>query len=161
MVRCARQSDTAAFGEIYAHAWKAAYQGILPDEYLDSLTAENCTPKAIAPEENAVARAAGKAAGLINFGEGREEKTGCGEIRAIYVLPEYWGKGCGKELFQYATEKLKEEGFKKAFLWVLKDNARARKFYGKMHMQCTQQERTLCISGKNVTEIKYELCFAE
>jgi GNAT superfamily N-acetyltransferase len=52
-----------------------------------------------------------------------------GEVRAIYVLPDAWGTGLGRQLMAAALERLAAEGFAQATLWVLDSNARARRFY--------------------------------
>ena len=53
----------------------------------------------------------------------------CGEIISLYLLPEYMGKGYGKELLKTAISELSAQGFQEIFLWVLEENNRARHFY--------------------------------
>lgn len=52
-----------------------------------------------------------------------------GEIISIYMLPDYMGKGYGKQLLHETIMCLKEEGYHDLYLWVLKENHHARKFY--------------------------------
>jgi ribosomal protein S18 acetylase RimI-like enzyme len=56
-------------------------------------------------------------------------KSTVGEIWALYVLPEHWGKGAGLALWDGAREGLKEEGCTQVTLWVLLRNERALRFY--------------------------------
>jgi len=147
-------------GIIYCLSWKEAYKNIISDEYLNSLTIENCTPNKIKAKDILVIEDNGTIVGLVNFGKARDE--GCenvGELRAIYVLPDFWMKGFGQILFSSAAKKLEELGYAKFYLWVLKDNFRARKFYEKMGMRNTNIEQIINIGGKDLYEIKYEFSF--
>lgn len=51
------------------------------------------------------------------------------EIAALYVAPSRWGNGVGTALLTKALEELKSEGWSAATVWVLVENASARKFY--------------------------------
>ena len=158
MIRQATEHDCSALGVIYCLSWKEAYKNILPDEYLSSLTVEDSTPKKIDTVDNLVAEDDGVVVGVVNFGKARNKNCkNIGELRAIYVLPDYWMKGFGKMLFYSATKSLEELGFEEFFLWVLKGNYPARKFYEKMGMVNTNIGRTINIGGKDIDEIKYEI----
>lgn len=160
MIRPATEQDCKALGVIYCLSWKEAYKNIISDEYLDSLTIENCTPGKINSIDNLVAEDNGNIIGVVNFGKSRDENSiHEGELRAIYVLPDFWMKGFGKILFSSAAKKLEESGFLKFYLWVLKDNYRARRFYEKMGMLNTSVERRINIGGRDIDEVKYEFYF--
>lgn len=158
MIRAGRAEDSPALGRIYAGAWKAAYRGIVPDDFLDSLTAEKAAPPpaAVRPDNCLVYEADGAAVALVNFGSGRdggdEDKA---EIRSIYILPDYWRGGIGSGLFRAAEDALRQAGYSKLFLWVLADNARARAFYARMGMH-ESVSRSIEIAGKPLTELRYE-----
>ena len=74
---------------------------------------------------------AGDVVGFTRFGPGRDEQSppGAGEVHALYVHPAAWGTGAGRALLSAATTELRALGFDSAFLWVLRDNERARRFY--------------------------------
>ena len=77
-----------------------------------------------------------------------------GEIYAVYLLPEEWGRGGGRALLGHAISALAAAGFEDASLWVLETNRRARGFYeheGWRHDGATKQERF----GERVTEVRY------
>lgn len=56
-------------------------------------------------------------------------------LSMIAVLPEFAGKGYGKELIEKAIGRLKEKGFKFFELEVLKSNDKAIKFYEKFNFK--------------------------
>ena len=162
MVRNASQNDRLNIGNIYCHSWKEAYKNIMPYAFLDSLTPEkSAPPHDISEKDNLLYEENGEVVGLVNFGKARntssDEKTG--EIRSIYVLPKYWRRGIGRELFFAAAEKLKSDGYEEFCLWVLKDNMRARLFYRRMGMTPAGEERMINLAGTELSEIKYKFTF--
>ena len=159
MLRGATAKDSLAMGRVYCEAWKAAYRGMMPDAFLDSLTDENCAPPSerISPDNSIVWEEDGVICGLANFGPGRDaDSDGMAEIRSIYVLPECWQKGVGGMLMQGAADALRRLGFTKVFLWTLESNARARRFYEKQGMVLTGT-RMIEIAGAKLSECRYEM----
>lgn len=142
---------------IYAESWKAAYSGIVPQKYLYSLTPESWTPfLENSPFQNFILQDNGVYVATSAIGSAREGKySGYGEIVAIYVLPEYFGKGYGKNLFIEMTEKLKSAGFDKIYLWVLEENLKARRFYEKMGFRANGDRKVGKVGGKELTEVCY------
>jgi len=141
-------------GQVYCLAWKTAYADLLPRAFLENLTQENCEPPkekieksgALVFEEN------GKILGLAHFGKSRDGED-VQELYALYVLPEEWRKGVGKALFQAAGKEMGEA----FFLWTMKDNTRARRFYEKMGMALTGNERRISIGGTDISEVQYRI----
>lgn len=160
MVRPAKVEDCLAIGKVYCRGWQSAYKGLMPDFFLDALTPENCAAQRshIAPDRRLVAEVNGEVVGTVTFGKPRDpEPHGVGEIQSIYVLPEHWGGGHGSALFRGAAEKLKSQGYSAAYLWVLRDNARARAFYERMGMVSSGEEREIEVAGAYLPEVKYSL----
>ncbi|MGI5894582.1 MAG: GNAT family N-acetyltransferase [Candidatus Merdivicinus sp.] len=155
IVRPAKLEDAAAIGKIYCESWKTAYRGIVPQDYLDSLTPDD---RKINPANYLVLESEdGTVFGLANIGASRDkERPDLGELRAIYLLPEFWRKGAGTALFQAAETKLRQMGFSRYFLWVLTENTRARRFYEKMGMHLSGKEQSFSICGKELWECRYE-----
>lgn len=58
-----------------------------------------------------------------------KEKGYDGEIGAIYVLKAFQRSSFGKRLLFEMAANLLERGFRAVSLWVLRDNATARRFY--------------------------------
>jgi 2-amino-4-hydroxy-6-hydroxymethyldihydropteridine diphosphokinase len=74
-----------------------------------------------------VARDGGRIVGVLSIGPFRGEEA-AGEVRVLYVLPEWWGSAAGRRLLERAHRELARE-FDEAILTVLTANARARRFY--------------------------------
>ena len=70
---------------------------------------------------------------LIAVSEG-EEPVGAacvtdGWLQGLYVVPERWGTGLADALHDRALDEVRALGAGSCRLWVLEDNARARRFY--------------------------------
>ena len=59
-----------------------------------------------------------KVVGFISYGNFRDETIQAGEIIALYVLKDYYGKGIAQKLMKAALTDL--DHFSEIFLWVLK-----------------------------------------
>jgi ribosomal protein S18 acetylase RimI-like enzyme len=134
--RPATLRDAKAIAEIHVNAWDRAYKGILPDEYLRSMSVEKRQAfwrEAIEYSEPqvVVATDADKVIGFIGFDRSRDAGTPptTGEIWAAYVNQSHWDKGVGLALWDAAREGLQEEGCTKVTLWVPLANERAMRFF--------------------------------
>jgi len=86
--------DRAAISKIYEESWKYAYQGIVPQEYLDSIS-EGRWGSHIEQEDrkNLVMVEDGRMIGTSSFGRARmAEKGGFGEIFPLFIAGVY-GEG--------------------------------------------------------------------
>lgn len=162
-IRYASAEDSAAIGRIHAASWKEAYKGLIPQRILDGLNADKSAEKfyraiAIKGERFAVITKDGETAGFICFGKCRDADLdqSCGEIRAIYLRPDYWRTGLGTRLISFGIKELRKNGFDKMVLWVLKENKNACAFYEKMGFQRDGAERELDIGGP-VAECRYSI----
>jgi ribosomal protein S18 acetylase RimI-like enzyme len=52
-----------------------------------------------------------------------------GELYALYLLPAWWSVGVGRALMTSVLDSLRGDRYRRVVLWVLADNARARRFY--------------------------------
>jgi ribosomal protein S18 acetylase RimI-like enzyme len=75
-----------------------------------------------------------------------------GEIYALYVTPEYWGKGAARSLMVEAVPIMRKNYWDKALLWVIDKNHRAIKFYENLKGQRVGKQK-VNIGGKETTEI--------
>ena len=125
--------DRKAISKIYEESWKFAYQGLIPQDYLDGIPTGNWAKAVDTPGWNTLLMLDGdQIVGTASYCHSRfEDWKDYGEIISIYFLPAYMGKGYGRALLQAAVDKLAEMGCTDILLWVLAENERAKKFYEK------------------------------
>ena len=135
-VRPAAPRDAKAIAEIHVATWQAAYQGVIPDDFLKAMTVEKRLAywrEAIefSDPQILVAVDAEKVVGFVGFDRSRDAgtKSTVGEIWALYISPEHWRQGAGLALWDGARDGLKDEGCTQVTLWVLVANERALQFY--------------------------------
>ena len=134
-VRPAILRDAKAVAEVHAIAAKAAYKDILPEDQLSALAPASREAKwreaiEFAEPQIHVAEVGGEIVGFVGFDRSRDPKTPAtaGEIWALHVKPEHWGKGVGVALWDAAREGLEEEGCTTVTIWVPLRNDRAMRF---------------------------------
>lgn len=154
-------SDAVDISYVHALSWQAAYAGIVPQEYLNEFTPEKRAEKArkvmpTRPEEYYLAYMDETPIGMFILGASLDEDVppGTGEVCALYLLPEYWHKGIGLSLMNYAVNRLHELSYKDIALWVLQDNQRARRFYEKYGFVLDGTKKELSL-GKPLIAIRY------
>ena len=54
-----------------------------------------------------------------------------GELVSLYSHPDHWGEGCGSIVIKEILRRFRETGYPGCFLYVLRENDRARRFYEK------------------------------
>jgi len=135
---------------VHWQTWREAYDDLLPAEFQETITLERCRLFSQKYLENTLIAMDGvKVVGFISYGNFRDETIRAGEIIALYVLKDYYGKGIAQKLMTEALSTL--EHFSEIFLWVLKDNKRAIAFYQKMGFTFDGQEKILEL-GKPIKE---------
>ena len=137
---------------VHWQTWREAYDDLLPAEFQETMTLEKCrffSQKY--PENTLIAMDGKKVVGFISYGNFRDEAIQAGEIIALYVLKDYYGKGVSEQLMHAAFVALDQ--FSEIYLWVLKDNKRAIAFYQKMGFTVDGQEKILEL-GKPVKELR-------
>lgn len=139
-VRVATVRDAPEVASIHARSRQAAYEGLLPHEFLENLALHHSTERwerslrsSNWPKAGVMVAVPGpEMVGFTRFGPTRDENedaTLVAEIRQIYIAPEVWGRGLGKRLMSTTLARLATAGYAQATLWVLDTNARARRFY--------------------------------
>jgi ribosomal protein S18 acetylase RimI-like enzyme len=162
VIRPATREDALAIATVHVDAWKAAYRGIIPDGFLDSLSIEQRSDawRQILSEgsENVlVAQAADSIVGWISAAASRDPDAGpsTGEIWAVYVAPAHWRSGTGRLLCQRVERRLVEQGLNEVTLWVLKDNRLAQQFYRSTGFIADPQcEKRIVRAGTELQEIR-------
>ncbi len=165
-VRLAKVDDVGAMSYVHARTWKGAYDKYIPIEYLNNISDDGWIPlftKVIVDNihEAAVYELEGRITGTISYGNEKAEPecSECdeGEIISLYVLPEYWSAKQGYELTSFALDRLKQQGCKSCYLWVIKENDRAVNFYKKIGFLSTKEISTLVYAGVKVFLEKYRM----
>jgi L-amino acid N-acyltransferase YncA len=159
----AKLEDARQVAEIHVTAWQSAYHGILPTEYLASLSVdkrEAMWRESIVKGEPEllVAKVEGGMVGWVAFGPCRDEGSpaGSGEVWAIYVAPSSWSSGVGRVLWRGARARMLERGFKTVSAWVLMQNARAIRFYRAAGFAADLPSvKEFELGGRQVQEIRY------
>jgi len=137
---------------VHWQTWREAYDDLLPAEFQETMTLDRCrffSQKY--PENTLIAMDGKKVVGFISYGNFRDETIQAGEIIALYVLKDYYGKGVSEQLMHTAFVAL--DYFSEIYLWVLKDNKRAIAFYQKMGFTLDGLEKMLKL-GKPVKELR-------
>ncbi len=147
------EDDSLAVGRVYLESWRYAYREILPQAYLDGLSAGRWAGTRPA---SLLLLDGDRIAGTSAFGPSRfGQWPDWGEIISLYLLPAYMGQGCGAALLRAAIRQLRQMGYEKVFLWVLEENRRARRFYEGQGFVFGGEYRQDCIGGKRVREARY------
>ena len=167
-VRRARPSDAPSIGAVHVAAWRSAYPGILPDEYLSRLSAPRHaeyydrairagTAVHVATASGLDLGPAGGTARAVGFASAGPARFGAaladGEVETLYVLDDWRERGLGRRLIQAAAQQLREQGCKSAFLWVLRDNP-SRWFYSRLGGRATA-ESVVQVGGAVVPQMAY------
>jgi GNAT superfamily N-acetyltransferase len=162
LLRPAEPEDAIAVARVHVRSWQAAYRTLLPDDYLDQLRPEDRAQKydfaSLDPlkPQTIVAAEAGLIHGFATTAPSREpDLTDHGELCALYVDPEQWGRGIGIALVSAARARLFGLGFRNAVLWVLAGNVRAERFYQIDRWVPDGLNRTDSVWGVTVDEVRY------
>jgi GNAT superfamily N-acetyltransferase len=132
IIRPAVVSDAASGAACHAACWREAYASIVDPERLAALTANleakvelwrtvisQGRPLLVAVEDDVVV-------GFVAAGPDQEPGVDVAfQLRVLNVRRAHWGTGLAQRMFDEAV------GDRDAYLWVLRDNARARGFYAR------------------------------
>ena len=123
---------------VHVDTWRAAYRGIVPDDYLANLSREESARRwldRLTADGRGVFVAEGDR-GVFGFASGSPrqafskglEEYG-GVFETVYVLPEAQGSGAGRALVAAVVRYLVGRGITSGLLWVFERNLAARGFY--------------------------------
>jgi RimJ/RimL family protein N-acetyltransferase len=127
-IRAGSAADAAEIRRVRRESWIAAYTGIIDRGAITLVAVGGDDPAVI---------------GFASFGPERAVVFASypavpqaggptalpGELYALYVTPARWSTGTCRALMGSALAALNEAGYPRVVLWVLADNARARRFY--------------------------------
>jgi ribosomal protein S18 acetylase RimI-like enzyme len=165
-IRRARPADAPAIGAVHVAAWRSAYPGILPDEYLARLSVTRHAAQYDAAIRAGagvfVAAASGidvptgsgqRIVGFTTVGPARAKGIGEGEIETLYVLDDWRERGLGRRLIRAGAGHLAAAGCRSAFLWVLTENP-SRWFYQRLGGKPAATSNTM-VAGVTIPQTAY------
>ena len=171
-IRRARPADAAAIGAVHVAAWRSAYPGILPDDYLRRLSVPRQAAyydRAIRagdracmsppPRGSSSARRAARPriVGFATGGPARaappQPRSAEGEIETLYVLDDWRERGHRPPADARRGRASGGAGCRSAFLWVLRDNP-SRWFYQRLGGRPVA-EATIQVGGAPVAQTAY------
>ena len=167
MIRYAEPGDAEAVAAVETAAWRAAYGGLLPDDDLAGGAGGGGAGGAGAGGAGGVA-AGGEPGMTLVLEDGRAvvgvarlgpAETGLsgpiGEVRAVTVVPDRWGRGIGRRLLEAAVEELRWAGYGEAVAWPLEADRRGRRFLERAGWEADGGERADLERGTVLNRVRY------
>lgn len=177
LIRPARVEDAGEIANVRVTTWRSTYRGLISQDYLDKMdiaaeTRNYQNGLAHMPPERIIFVAEvqpeggpqpdrGKVVGYSNAGPARDlDSEFPAELYALYILPEYQGRGIGRSLVREAAGWLTGKGYQTMIIYVLRENEPARKFYeaigGRMVRELTRD-----VLGLTLSEVGYGYTLTE
>ncbi len=178
LIRMAKATDARGLAEVRVRGWQVGYEGIVDAGFLSAMSVDQNEERwaeiiEARGEQIRVAIVQGRVVGFASSGpyrvESGNDKTlnttvfaepgSIGELYGFYVHPDSWGTGVADELHDHALNTLRADGWMRLKLWVLADNARARRFYERHGWTADGASETLSIPGAPL-EVRCEMVVA-
>lgn len=172
VVRAAAPDDAAAIDAVRFASWQAAYGHLIPGSVFADWDPAALTERMRAAltagiRRGLVAETDGAVVGFCTYGACRDDDLPeASEVYAIYARPDHWSTGVGRALLGSALGDLGASAGAAAgaaagrpiVLWVLRDNARARRFYEIAGFTPDGTTRdTALLGGGPLPELRYRL----
>lgn len=159
MIRRGVPGDEEDLADVHITSWQVAYADIFPKgflEDLDRVRRRDWWRDFLARDEWVAVATTDRVVGFCTANLSRDDDT-WGEIPSIYVHPDRWGEGHGRLLIRAGEDRLRWLGVRRAMLWVLEANHRARSFYEREGWTLGGPIRLEDIGGYQVGEVRYEI----
>jgi RimJ/RimL family protein N-acetyltransferase len=164
-IRYANKEDADILGLINSKSAQQGFKGIIPDDFLkEKFSHERLRDRLYKELEegsttSCIIFSDDVPAGMLTIGKDDHKQRDDSEIDLwrVYLLPEYWGKNIAGELIDWVTEELRRKGYKKIGLWVVEENARARRFYEKAGFIHVGEIRNIN-PGRELRDYRYIKC---
>lgn len=161
-IRPARPADADDVAAVHVRSWQVGYRSLLPADYLAGLRPDDRAWRYTFDDHDPawpvtlVAVRDGTVVGFATTGPcSDQDPEAAGELMALYVDPPSWGTGTGRALITAARERLVDQAFTRAVLWVLAGNDRAERFYRNDGWTYDGGRRHDRVWGIDVEELRY------
>jgi GNAT superfamily N-acetyltransferase len=136
-IRRATLADAAVLAGIHVRGWQWGYRGLLPEDFLESLSPAEREPRwrerltGHSPTRTWLVEDDSRPVAFVTCGPSKDDDApvGAGEVYALYQEQDAAGTGAARALMAHALDDFRADGAQVALLWVLERNARARRFY--------------------------------
>lgn len=163
-VRTAWAEDAAAVASLQAEAWRATYQGTLPEAVVD-LDVEQATAAwraaLVAPRDarNRVLVALDRAR-VVGFavtspsGDPDSDPVADAELTELTVAASRRGQGHGSRLLQAAVDTMRADRFTRAVCWLLSTDDDGREFLTRAGWGADSAHRELDLDGSGASTVR-------
>jgi len=165
-LRRARETDARGIAEVHVETYRTAFRGELPQQYLEAITVADREHywahelHALPPKRRPwVAEADGRLVGFVAAGASHHQGASAltGEVYMLFVLPECWDRGLGRNLLAHAERDLLANGYTEAEVWIPLENERANLFGSLAGWQTDGQTRTSGVGASQLVEARYRI----
>jgi ribosomal protein S18 acetylase RimI-like enzyme len=165
-LRRARESDARGIAEVHVETYRTAFRSDLPAHYLEAITVADRESywarelRALPPERRPwVAEADDRLVGFVAAGAAHHPGASAltGEVYMLFVLPECWDRGLGRNLLAHAERDLLVNGYTEAEVWIPIGNERANSFGSLAGWQADGQTRTSGVGSTELVEARYRI----
>ncbi|UXI02556.1 GNAT family N-acetyltransferase [Photobacterium sp. TY1-4] len=160
-IRKASIDDVNAIAAIHVASWSAAYDGLMPQNYIHRFT--------LAHREKQWANIIGRELAWVFVAEDQSGLLGflcCGqpkgydnpktyELSALYIAPTRYHSGIGSCLYDTCEKHLLNLGGERIELWALAGNHRAHRFYQRHGFQPTGSVSQEEIDGTVLIDLEF------
>jgi L-amino acid N-acyltransferase YncA len=163
-IRSATPADALEMAEAYMRSWEVSYGEIVPSDFI-SEKRRKCvaqmeymlSDEKLSPFQYVIL-VDGVIAGVMTVAPARDEGTDDNfyEIHGIYLHPDYFRRGIGTQVVEFACETARRLGKTKMILWVFEDNTNSINFYKKCGFFADGKSKILNC-GKELSAIRMEI----
>ena len=167
IVRPIKRKDVEQYINLKNIVWRNAYSHIFPEEVfllreksIDNMVKDFLNNDYINPMQfNYVAEHNGRIVGILSGKLHSDyeyfKMNNYAELMAVYILPEYQGKGIASRLKNLFIDWLKENNVKKYVIGVLRDNRKARDVYENWGCELSDYSQPFVKLGVEYSEVFY------